>query len=37
MEEDFKCPNETTNKTICNIGYACDSCPYNKDIKEEVK
>ena len=29
----FKCPNEKENKTICNIGYACDGCPYNEEIK----
>ena len=21
-------------KTICNLGYACDACSYNKDVKK---
>lgn len=34
-EDDFKCPNAIECKTICNIGYACDGCPYNKEKKGE--
>ena len=30
-EEDDICPNVEENKTICNLGYACDGCPYNKE------
>ena len=29
-EEDSICPNAEENKTICNLGYACDGCPYNE-------
>ena len=28
----FKCPN---NFMVCNQPYACDACPYNKDLKNE--
>lgn len=31
-EQVFQCPE---NKSICNLGYACDACPYNKDLKEK--
>lgn len=31
----FKCPNHPTQTVICNIGLACDGCPYNPDLKEE--
>ena len=27
--ENFECPN---NREPCNIGYACDACPYNEEI-----
>jgi hypothetical protein len=30
-----RCINETRNN-ICNLGYACDACPWNKD-KEKRK
>jgi hypothetical protein len=29
---EFKCPN---NSMICNQPYACDTCPYNEDLKNE--
>lgn len=31
-KDTFKCPN---NSMICNQEYACDACPYNKDLKNE--
>ena len=31
LQEKFKCPD---NDAICNIGYACDACPYNKELKK---
>lgn len=33
-EKEFKCPE---GKFICNVGYACDACPYNEDLKKEKK
>jgi len=30
-EEDSICPNAEENKTICDLGYACDGCPYNEE------
>jgi len=30
----FKCPNSPTPKVACDIGYACDGCPYNPELKE---
>ena len=27
-----KCINDGTY--ICNLGYACDGCPFNKDVKK---
>ena len=30
-EAEFKCPD---NDAICNIGYACDACPYNTELKK---
>lgn len=32
IDKNFKCPNEKECVTICDIGYACDGCPYNKEI-----
>jgi hypothetical protein len=26
-----RCENER-HDNICNLGYACDGCPYNKDV-----
>lgn len=31
-KSDIKCPIEK-GESYCNLGYACDACPYNKDIK----
>lgn len=28
---------EKDNMTFCNLGFACDSCPYNKEIKNETE
>lgn len=28
---------EKPEKAICNLGYACDGCPYNEDIEEMEK
>jgi hypothetical protein len=33
----FKCPNHPTFITECDIGYACDACPYNPDLRENYK
>ena len=30
------CINERLNN-ICNLGYACDGCPYNKEMKTNEK
>jgi len=32
---DGKC--EKDNMTICNLGFACDSCKYNKEIQNETE
>jgi len=34
-EENFYCPNKKENITSCNLGYACDGCPHNKNDKEK--
>jgi hypothetical protein len=28
---------EKDNMTFCNLGFACDSCPYNNEIKNETE
>ena len=28
------CKKDTNSTMICNLGYACDACPYNKDVKK---
>jgi len=37
----FKCPNSNLQdweeRVICDIGYACDGCPYNPDLRENYK
>lgn len=30
-----KCTNE--GDIVCNLGYACDACPYNKELKAKKK
>jgi hypothetical protein len=36
-EDVFRCPFaiDPNYPGICNIGYACDACPYNEDLDEE--
>jgi len=37
----FKCPNSNLQDweeiVVCDIGYACDGCPYNPDLKITYK
>jgi hypothetical protein len=32
----MKCPNHPVAKSICNLGYACDGCPYNPDLYQKL-
>ena len=34
LQQQYECPN---GDEVCNIGYACDACPYNKQLTEEKK
>ena len=31
-EPSYRCPEDAS---ICNLGYACDACPYNPELKKE--
>jgi hypothetical protein len=41
INDKFKCPNSNLHdweeRVVCDIGYACDACPYNPDLRENYK